>query len=101
MSKWDNILQNGELFVPSSKHYSHLGFVLVNCDRCKKENIKCSIGYRDVDMCLDCAAVIERRSLNLRPPPPMIGEPNNIQHLPIFIRLDPNDNKLKSFRMDS
>ena len=90
MQNFDLILQKGKLYVPASKHYPQMGFVIVNCDKCNKQNIKCAIGYENYDICLPCAAEVERRSLGIRPPPPftsdnrpfVIGEPKNISRTP-------------------
>lgn len=49
------ICKNGRYYYPSFKHYTHLGHVTVQCDRCNRENIHSCIGFEGYDLCLRCA----------------------------------------------
>jgi len=98
---FDLILQKGTLYVPASKHYSQMGYVSVQCDKCHKDGIQSSIGYNNYDLCLSCAADVERKRLGVFPPPPVaISDPFNIKHLPIHKKVEIDsteyDNLMKS-----
>lgn len=60
-----NILEafyNGQLYHPSVTHYPNIGNpneVVVQCDKCGLSNLNVCIGYKSVDLCLDCYEVID------------------------------------------
>jgi len=56
---FENIVANGEYWYPAKKHYR--GLCSVSCDRCHKNDILVSIGYKDKDLCLDCVNFIIQR----------------------------------------
>ena len=84
-----DIIRFGTYFYPADRHY--YSGCIVQCDRCNRTNLRASIGYRDVDLCLACASQVESRMLPVNPPPiitgvtntnsPFIGTPRNIRHI--------------------
>jgi len=55
-----NIVNHGQYFNPASRHYPHmdLEFDALSCDRCNRVNIPSCIGWRDYDLCLECATEV-------------------------------------------
>ena len=51
------IYKYGTFYNPAYEHYGPKGEV--GCDRCLKEDIPSCIGWRDFDLCLECAADID------------------------------------------
>ena len=91
--QFEEILTYGKFYNPGNLHYSKPN-TIVNCDKCRKNNISMCIGYNDLDLCLKCASEIEdiyRRDLN-----PVyldnIGEPKLQAQMEISI-FDARDNK--------
>jgi hypothetical protein len=58
MDKFQQVLQHGSYFNPANKRYKENA--IVSCDRCSRKDIPSCIGYRELDLCLTCAAAIER-----------------------------------------
>lgn len=52
------VFESGTYYNPANKHYDYKGSV--NCDRCKKTNIKICIGYKTYDLCFNCVQDIEK-----------------------------------------
>ena len=48
----------GKYYNPASMHYD--GPEEVGCDRCQKEDIAVCLGWGEYDLCLDCAAEINK-----------------------------------------
>lgn len=57
------IVKNGKFFFPAWKHYGNPS-ADVNCDRCKKSNLVCAIGYGTRDLCLSCAENICNKNMH-------------------------------------
>ena len=70
-SQFENVIKHGTYYYPAERHY-YSGCV-VRCDRCNRTNLKASIGYHEIDLCLACASQIE--SLVPRVNPPIINVP--------------------------
>ena len=51
-----DVVLKGSFYCPAYKHYNKN--VTVTCDRCKKDNLPCCIGYGEMDLCLKCADMI-------------------------------------------
>lgn len=52
------IIRYGKYFDPASEHYKiycdKSSDIVVDCDRCKTNNLKTCIGYDKMDLCLKC-----------------------------------------------
>ena len=55
-----NIYKYGTYYFPASKHYSNMD-IEVGCDRCERIPLTSCIGWREHDLCLECASEIERQ----------------------------------------
>jgi hypothetical protein len=55
-----DLYNRGTYYNPASKHY---GGGTVTCDRCNRTNIHSCIGLGNHDICLDCAASIEKTAI--------------------------------------
>lgn len=53
-----NAYANGDYFFPAWKHYNN-DKEIVDCDVCKKTNIKSCIGFLDIDICMKCMDAID------------------------------------------
>ena len=58
-SKFSALLEKGIFYSPANKHYDNKG--VVDCDRCKRKNIKMCIGDNKNDICMSCIHDIERQ----------------------------------------
>jgi hypothetical protein len=91
MNQFDNIIKHGTYYYPAERHY-YAGCV-VRCDRCNRTNLRASIGYQEMDLCLACASQIESLILRVNPPSvrfPDVSPPAGIRFPDVGIRsLDP------------
>jgi hypothetical protein len=53
MVNFEQIIKNGNFYFPAWTHYNKSD-ANVTCDRCRRTNLKCCIGYSEYDLCLDC-----------------------------------------------
>jgi len=53
MINFEQIIKNGNFYFPAWTHYNKSD-ANVTCDRCRRTNLKCCIGYNNYDLCLDC-----------------------------------------------
>jgi len=53
MVNFEQIIKNGNFYFPAWTHYNK-NDANVTCDRCRRTNLKCCIGYNEYDLCLDC-----------------------------------------------
>lgn len=79
-SQFENVIKHGTYYYPAERHY-YSGCV-VRCDRCDRTNLKASIGYHEIDLCLACASQIE--SLLPRVNPPSIIPGSNPPSMPFI-----------------
>lgn len=56
---YEDIYRYGSYYNPARNHYNYNGHVMVNCDRCLKEDLSVCIGWNSHDLCLDCIADID------------------------------------------
>lgn len=54
---FEECIRQGKFYYPAVKHY--YPNTIVQCDRCLRTNLRSSIGYSDLDLCLACAQYIE------------------------------------------
>lgn len=52
------IIKEGTFYNPAINHYNKANGS-VNCDRCKRHNLPCCIGFEDQDLCMDCVAILK------------------------------------------
>ena len=62
---FERCVKLGQYFYPAVSHYS--AGSIVQCDKCLRTNLRASIGYRTIDLCLACAQQIE---MNMKYPNP-------------------------------
>jgi hypothetical protein len=55
-----NIVNHGQYFNPASRHYPDMDLEndALSCDRCNRVGIESCIGWKDYDLCLECATDI-------------------------------------------
>ena len=65
-SLYFKIYRYGKYYNPANLHYCFPGEEgdEVGCDRCLKEDIPTCIGWKEYDLCLYCASVIEEKYEN-------------------------------------
>jgi hypothetical protein len=75
------IVTLGKFYSPATDHYPLVANAAVTCDKCKRTNLSCCIGYAAQDLCLSCAqAVVDSVLLTTEagssgsPPPTMMRE---------------------------
>jgi len=66
IEEFNNIIKHGTYYFPAERHY-YAGCV-VRCDRCNRTNLKSSIGYHEMDLCLACASQVESLMARVNPP---------------------------------
>lgn len=67
-----NVYMYGQYSNPAWKRYNYETTVF--CDRCRKANLKICIGYKQLDLCLDCVSEMQRveeRDKNINVPVPV------------------------------
>ena len=55
---YNQIQKYGKLFDPANSHYDNDNGV--ECDRCKKTELKTCIGWKEHDLCMDCNSALEK-----------------------------------------
>lgn len=89
-----SVYRNGVYYNPANSHYGN-NMSTVNCDRCRKSNLKVCIGYKDLDLCMTCVDVLSSKDSYVFPTKPIIpimydGSDNtNILELPKLPALPP------------
>ena len=63
-SELNNCFKNGKYYNPSTSHYNNPS-TNVMCDRCHTNNLPVSIGYGQIDLCMQC--VFEMSKINSKP----------------------------------
>lgn len=59
MNEFKEIIRRGKFYFPASNHYvNNNEEIIVNCDRCKRTKLLSCIGYKEFDLCLNCADII-------------------------------------------
>lgn len=64
---FENCVRYGKYFYPAVAHY-YPGSI-VQCDKCLRTNLRASIGYQDIDLCLSCAMHVEMNMQYQNPAP--------------------------------
>ncbi len=60
-ASFEDVLTYGTYYPQAWHHYPDLGEgVTVICDKCRKQPLKRCMGFKDIDLCLTCASVVER-----------------------------------------
>ena len=93
-----SIVSNGLFYFPAWKHHYNPN-TEVYCDYCNKRNLLSSIGYRNMDLCLECVEsltnAIKKNNVqcnNITLPTDNVGyAPNNISPVPNNISPVPNN----------
>jgi hypothetical protein len=88
-SQFENVIKHGTYYYPADRHY--YSGCIVRCDRCDRTNLKASIGYHEIDLCLACASQIESLLPRINPPsilPTTVNPPTIPFSNPPFIRQD-------------
>lgn len=62
MNKFEEIIKYGKFYFPANYHYMNNSKVI--CDRCYKSDIASSIGYGQLDLCLQCAEIVANQMKN-------------------------------------
>ena len=73
---FQEIFSKGSFYRPAYKHYStfYVAKIEVMCDRCKASNINSCFGYKNFDICLSCAAYLEREQITETTKPTPVEE---------------------------
>ncbi len=72
-----DVINHGKFFFPAWKHYGNPN-ADVRCDRCYKSGLRCSVGYQDKDLCLDCTEIVCDKNVSLLPKGPLNPHPQPI-----------------------
>lgn len=76
-NQFEDIIKHGTYYYPAERHY-YAGCV-VRCDRCNRTNLKTSIGYHEMDLCLACASQVESTIQRIiTPNEPVISPPRRV-----------------------
>ncbi|ARF08932.1 hypothetical protein Catovirus_1_982 [Catovirus CTV1] len=62
MKNFEDIIKKGKYYYPANSHY--MNDTKVICDRCFKNDITSSIGYDQLDLCLQCAEIVSNQMKN-------------------------------------
>ena len=53
--------KHGQYYNPARLHYPGAASGDVGCDRCLKEDLTACIGWKDIDLCLQCISIIDEK----------------------------------------
>lgn len=58
MSSYQQVVKNGKFYYPASYHYEKQPHeVNIICDRCRRQQLKCCVGYQNSDLCMECVEI--------------------------------------------
>lgn len=63
---YGDIVKKGTYYYPATAHYGKDAYSIV-CDRCQRRDLKCCIGYKDSDLCMECVQTVA--DINSEPEP--------------------------------